>query len=128
MTYCQRVRVYVEFNVPLWSFSISKSLSNKIEKLQKAAVFLMLPLLGSFPNSDYSIIEMMGLELLKQRRVTLCHTFARKMYQHPEHKKSFTSYEGRSTRAGRKVIVPQARTKRYSNSSIPSLARIINSQ
>ena len=91
MTYCERVRVHVEQNIPLWTFSISQQLSNKIEKLQKAAVYVMLPTLGSYSHLDYeSIIDIMGLELLKERRVLLCQKFARKMFRHPEHRKMFT--------------------------------------
>ena len=37
MTYLSRVRVYIEQNVPLWHFSITKQLSNKIENIQKAS-------------------------------------------------------------------------------------------
>ena len=129
MTYCQRVRVHVEINIPLWTFSISKKLSDKIEKLQKSAVFIMLPLLGPLPHLNYNdILQIMGLELLKERRLLLSNEFARKMFKHPEHRKMFTLCEGRVTRAGRKVIVPKAKTKRYQNSSIPSLAEILNGQ
>ena len=129
MTYCQRVRVHVEINTPLWTFSISQKLSDKIEKLQKSAVYIMLPLLGKHTNLHYNnIIEIMGLDLLKERRLLLSDEFVRKMFKHPEHRKMFTLCEGRTTRAGRKVIVPQGKTRRYQNSSIPSLAELLNSQ
>ena len=77
MTYCQRIRIHVEQNISLWTFSISKILSNKIEKLQKSAVYIMLPLLGSHAQSDYKEnIATMGLELLEKRREKLSHKFA----------------------------------------------------
>ena len=87
----------------------------------------MLPLLGPLPQLNYnSVIEIMGLQPLKERRLLLSNEFATKMFKHPEHRKMFTLCEGRKTRAGRKVIVPQGKTKRYQNSLIPSLADILN--
>ena len=90
----------------------------------------MLPLLGSYSHLSYnSIIDMMGLQLLKERRDLLSKTFAKKMFKHPEHRKMFSLINGeRWTITDRKVIVPKAKTKRYENSSIPSLANIINMQ
>ena len=89
----------------------------------------MLPLLGTFPHLKYNdILEIMGLQLLKERRLLLSIEFAKKMFKHPEHRKMFTLCEGRTTRAGRKVIVSKGKTKRYQTSSIPSIAKILNSQ
>ena len=102
MTYCQRVRVHVEINIPLWTFSISKKLSDNIEKLQKSAVYIMLPLLVPLARTNYiNIIEEMGLEPLKERRLLLSDEFATKMFKHKEHRKMFTLCEGRVTSAGR---------------------------
>ena len=69
---------------------------------------------------------MLDLEPLFGRRVKLCRKFAKKTFKLPEHQKIFVLNEGRKTRSGRKVIVPVARTARYYNSAVPSLARIIN--
>ena len=128
MTYCERVRVHVEQHIPLWTFSISNILSDKIEKLQKSAVYIMLPLLGSTAQPDYQDnLALMGLEKLEKRRNSLSHKFARKVFKHPEHSKMFQINGGRVTRTARRVIVPPARSSRYDRSTIPSLAKILNS-
>ena len=88
----------------------------------------MLPLLGSLAHSDYQDnLALMGLEKLEHRRNSLSHKFARKVYKHPEHRKMFQLNRGRITRTARRVIVPQTRTARYERSTVPSLAKIINS-
>ena len=56
----------------------------------------------------------------------LCKNLSKKLIKHPAHRKMFTFKEGRDTRAGRKVIVPHTTTRRYENSSVPSLAKLIN--
>ena len=42
LTYVTRIHVYLEFNVPLWSFSVSQIMLKKIEKVQRVAVFVIL--------------------------------------------------------------------------------------
>ena len=125
MTYESRIRIHVEQNVALWHFSISGQLSKIIEKVQKISTYIIL---GKHASVDYHFnLATLNLEPLYDRRENLSKTFARKVIKHPVHKNMFTWNEGRKTREGRKVIVPHAKTKRYERSSVPSLARIINS-
>ena len=42
LTFCSRVRVCVEQNVPLWMFSLTKNQNDKIERLQKMAMYIIL--------------------------------------------------------------------------------------
>ena len=128
MTFVQRVRTHVEQNISLWAFSITKNTSNKIEKLQKAAVCIMLPLLSqNMKDKDYkSKLDILGLELLESRREKINNRFAKKTFDHSQHRKMFTLNPKRTTRLCRRVIVPHAKTQRYERSSIPSLAKIIN--
>ena len=88
---------------------------------------VLMTYLGPVAISEYSsIIDMMGLEELEKRRLTLCKTFATKMFQHPEHRKMFKLNRSSSTRSRRKIVVPQNKRQRYEKSSIPSLAKLIN--
>ena len=88
----------------------------------------MLPLLGSTAQPDYQDnLALMGLEKLEKRRNSLSHKFARKVFKHPEHSKMFQINGGRVTRTTSRVIVPPARTAIYDSSTIPSLAKILNS-
>ena len=88
----------------------------------------MLPLLGPTAQPDYQDkLALMGLEKLENRRNSLSHKFSRKVFKHPEQSKIFQINGGRVTRTARRVIVPPARTARYDKSTIPSLAKILNS-
>ena len=110
----------------MWHFSITKRLSDSIERVQRAAAFIIL---GKLASRDYICnLAMLGLEPLGERRDSLCREFAIKAMKHPVHSKMFTMVEGRQTRAKRKVVVPvfPAKTARYDRSSVPNLARIIN--
>ena len=124
MTYTARIRVLVEPNVALWSFSINDSLVKAIEKVQKIACFIIL---GKHSTQSYSRnLSILKLETLERRRDILCKKFAAKTFKHPAHKQMFTLTKGTNTRSGRKVVIPQAKHARYERSSIPSLAKIIN--
>ena len=124
MTYTSRVRVHLELNSPLFHFSINQHLSKLIEKVQKACVFIIL---GRRATPDYATnLSLLDLDRLDDRRDILCDTFAKKTIKNPAHKNMFSWKKKCDTRAGPKVIVPQAKTQRYMRSSIPSLARIIN--
>ena len=123
-TYKLRIRVFVEQNVPLWSFNLSAQMSNKIERLQKVALYVLL---GKYADQDYFCnLAMLGLDTLKDRREHIAEKFAIKVLKHEDHRKMFQFSESERTRAGKKILVPWARTSRYARSTVPSLARIIN--
>ena len=125
MTYTSRVRGHLELNVPLWHFSITKKLSKSIERVQKSAAFVIL---GKLASLDYFCnLALLELEPLSDRREKLCRKFASKTIKHPFHSQMFSMVEGSTTRTKRSVIVPKAKTARYDKSTIPNLARIINS-
>ena len=125
LTFLSRIRVHLEQNVALWNFTISQQLSKKIESVQKACLFIVL---GRDATPDYYCnLAMLNLEPLADRRLKLCRKFAQKTFKHPVHGKIFTANPSNHTRSSRKVIEPQAKTARYRKSSIPSLARILNS-
>ena len=124
LTYTSRIRVHFEQNVALWHFSISKMLIKKLEKVQKACVYLIL---GKQATPDYLVnLSLLNLEPLVDRREDLCKNFARKTLKHPVHGKMFTLHGERKSKSGRKVVVPKSKTVRYQRSSIPSLASLIN--
>ena len=122
LTYKLRVRVFLEQNVPLWTFNLSKVMAGKMEKVQKIAAYIIL---GKHAHKDYFCnLSMLELDTLENRRHELAIKFAAKTLKHPEHRKIFTVTE--SLRNGRRVAVPASRTTRYERSTIPSLARLIN--
>ena len=125
MTYESRIRIFLEQNVALWHFSISKKLSHALEKVQRSCVIIIL---GKLATTDYFCnLTLLNLEPLADRREKLCIKFAKKTFKHPVHRTMFQINPISNTRDPRKVIVPKAKTVRYEKSSVPSLARMINS-
>ena len=115
-------------NVPLWHFSITKKMSQAIEKVQKACVFIIL---GKHATHDYQCnLAILDLEPLSDRRNDLCKEFANKAFKHPVHGKMFKNNESSANTRGtrRRVIVPVGKSVRYNNSAVPSLARLLNSR
>ena len=125
LTYISRIRVHVEPNTPLWTFSISQELSTKIENVQRAAAFIIL---GKYALRSYTEnISILNLDSLQTRREQICKKFALKTFKHPVHRNMFQLGGHAKTRSGPTVKVPFGRTQRYNRSSIPSLAQIIKS-
>ena len=94
MTYETRIRKHLEINVPLFHFSISKKLSDTIEKVQKACMYIIL---GKHASMDSICNQaILNLESLCDRRDKLCTNFAKKTIKHPDHRKMFTWIEGRT--------------------------------
>ena len=123
-TYKLRIRVFVEQNVPLWMYNISQKMSNKIERLQKVALYILL---GRNADKDYFVnLSMLDLDTLKDRRDKIAEKFAGKVLKHPQHRKMFQFILSDRTRSGKKILVPWARTQRYARSTVPSLGRVIN--
>ena len=124
LTYNLRIKIYVEQNVPLWMFSISKAMKLKIENLQKTSVYIIL---GKYAHPNYLLnLSILDMETLEERRDKIALKFATKILKHPEHRQIFNFKLSKLTRSGKMVIVPNFKTSRYGNSTVPSLARLIN--
>ena len=122
-TYKLRVRIHVEQHAPLWMFSLTKAWSDKIERFQKTALYIIL---GKHAHREYSRnLATLNLKPLEQRRLTIAKRFAAKILKHPEHRKIFNIVKP-NTRSGNRIEVPKCRTKRYKKSTVPALANIIN--
>ena len=125
MVFMSRVRIHLEQHVPLWHFSITKSLSDKIERVQKMCLYIIL---GGLATPDYYLNStMLNLEPLSERRDKICRKFSAKTFKHPTHRNMFAINQGKSTSFKRKVEVPITKTARYAKSAVPNLAKIINS-
>ena len=91
-----------------------------IEKVQRACAIIIL---GKLATTEYFCnLTLLNLEPLVDRREQLCTKFAKKTVKHPVHRNMF-----KINPHNNKVVVPVARTARYEKSTVPSLARIINS-
>ena len=111
-------------NVCLWMFSLTQVLSEKIEKLQKIALYIIL---GKNADTSYSAnLAKLNCETLSDRRSKIAENFAKKTLKHPAHRKMFKIDLNAKTRKGKRIIIPTTKTARYAKSSIPSLGNLIN--
>ena len=91
-------------NVPLWTFSITKTMSTKIEKIQKIATYIIL---GKEAHRDYLCnLAILDLAPLSDRRDEIASNFGNKIYKHPIHKTIFQTTNSQ-TRFGNRVVVKQ---------------------
>ena len=103
---------------------MSKEQDDKIERLQKIALYIIL---GKDADKHYSInMDKLSCDTLKDRRDKIAENFAKKVLRHPEHRKMFNFDPENRTRSGKKVIIPKSSSARYQNSTIPALGNIIN--
>ena len=66
ISYNLRVRIFVEMNLPLWMFSLTKAMKIKIENLQKVSVYIIL---GKHAHTDYLCnLAILDMEPLEERR------------------------------------------------------------
>ena len=123
LVYKSRIRVHVEINIPLWTFSITQDESRKIEKIQRIAALLIL---GNQAHKDYYCnLAILETEPLSERRTQMSLKFAKKALKHPVHKEMFKPVKIK-TRSEQRVVVPHCRRKRYEKSAIPSLSKLLN--
>ena len=120
--YEKEIRSILEFAVPVWHNSISKKNEHDLERVQKTA-FNILGVTQKLPYAD--ACASLGLPPLCDRRNQLSINFAKK-----ELKKVDSIFEPgirRNTRSGGDLVKTfKCRTKRFQNSSLPSLSEMNN--
>ena len=83
-------------------------------------------MLGNQYRSYEDALKKLNLDTLKVRRKKLCLKFARKAAKNERFKHWFPKKSSLNTRSKDIYIEPNAKTKRYSNSSIPHMIRLLN--
>ena len=121
--YIKEIRSVLELAVPVWHPGLTKSQTNKIENVQKSAFKIILQ--EHYKNYQQACTHLSALTLA-ERRYNLCLKFAKKNMK--SENSFFTKLEPKSnTRNSRNIVqIPRCNFKRYENSSIPYLARILN--
>ena len=123
--YIKQIRSVLELAVPVWHSSLTLADVNNIERVQKAALYIML---GDGYESYTNALKLTILETLESRRSKLCSKFATKSMKHPKHsnwfkvntKVTFT----RQTQPKFRPVV--SRTLRFTRSPISFLTDILN--
>ena len=123
-TYMKKVRSILEMAVPVWNPALSQSDSAKIERVQKAALRIIL---GKDNSSYYDSLQELELENLETRREELCKNFATKAYNHERHSQWFWSPTTRPNTRNKTECTPVwTRTSRFKKSPLPYLTDLLN--
>lgn len=124
--YVGYVRPSVEYASPVWHGCISKQQTHQIERIQKRACHVIL---GNNYTTYTDALDLMGLQTLEDRRDQLCTNFAVKCSTSDRYAGWFphnNNTHSMGLRNATKYMVPKHRTKRYGNSAIPFLTKLLN--
>ena len=121
------IRSILEQSAVVWHSSLSQENSEDLERVQKAAIRIIL-------NKNYKGYEnglsQLGLETLEVRRKQLCLNFARKCTKNDRLKQMFPlkiKSHSMKTRKPEKYQVFKAKNERYKKSAIIYMQNLLNS-
>ena len=121
------IRSILEYNCPVWHYSLTEEENSSLERVQKVACRLIL----QSQYQDYpQALKILDIETLAKRRSTLCLKFAKKSAKHHKACEMFplNNQHGHNTRKSAKFYVQPAKTSRLRDSSIPQMQRALNVQ
>ena len=121
----KEVRSILEYAAPVWHSGLTKQQSNQIERIQKQAFRIIL-------GQDYISYEVactiLSMEPLYIRRTQLCINFAKKDLKRTN-SLLLKVTKPTNTRSIQKIVKEyNCRTKRFQNSSIPYMSKLLNNQ
>ena len=119
------VRSKLEHSAVVWGSAITQEENDDLERIQKAAVKVISKNL----YEDYEkTLDFLNMKTLSKRRKDMSLKFAKNCLKNDKVKSFFPINElKRITRNPEKFKVNFAKTKRYGNSTIPTLQRLLNS-
>ena len=125
-TYKQQILSVIEFAAPVWTPGLTQCQANKIERVQKTAVRVIL---GDTYISYKRGLAKLKLSTLTERRQKLCVNFTKKAINHPRFKTWFCNNDAKKIHTRSKMSTyksVQSRTRRYQKSPIPYLTEMAN--
>ena len=126
--YILQVRSKLEQSAVLWHSSITKECSDKLERVQKSALKVIL---GSSYTTYSDALKQLKLQSLKERRRSLCLKFAEKCLRTDKFKPMFpkkTKLHCMTKRYQEKFVVKDTWTQRYKRSAIPYMQELLNDE
>ena len=123
--YTKEVRSILEMAVPVWHPSLTKQQSADIERIQKLAFKIILQ--DRYQNYELAC-EFFATETLENRRTKLCYRFAVKNFKSDHSFFTKVVANAKTRHAGNRVYEYKCNFGRFRKSSIPYLARLLNSQ
>ena len=123
--YFKQVRSVMELAVPAWHPGITVGESVDIERVQRAALHIIL---GMSYSTYSAALNHFNLETLETRRSHLCEKFSKKAVKHPKHTKWFKLNNRTTvTRQDQPKYCPVvAKTRRFEKSPISYLTSLLN--
>ena len=123
--YIKQVRSVMELAVPAWHPGITVGESVDIERVQRAALHIIL---GSGYSTYSSALSYFNLETLETRRIHLCEKFSKKAVKHPKHTKWFKINNRTTvTRQEQPKYCPVvAKTRRFQKSPLCYFSSLLN--
>ena len=126
--YMKEIRSLLELAVPAWHSGLTIKQAADIERVQKVALNIILSD-SSTGRSEYSYemaLVILNIEPLEDRRLKLCSTFAKKTLK-SRHKDMFSVNASEyQTRHKNPLVESRANTKRFFNSPLNYLTRLLN--
>ena len=122
--YTKEVRSILELAVPVWHSGLTKLQTMDIERIQKISFKLIL---GTKYVNYKQACRYLSAQTLEERRIKLCLKFAKKNYKSENY--MFTKVGTTVNTRQRTKLVKEykCRTGRYQKSSLPYLAKLLNS-
>ena len=122
------IRSRLKYSCVLWHSSLSKTNENDIERVQKAALKVILKKdYGCYENA----LKLLDIESLFDRRSRLCLKFAKKCLKLENFKKLFPYNETKhkmKKRIFEKYLVQNVSTERHKNSAINAMRKMLNEE
>ena len=134
------LRPNAEYAAPLWHSGLSAFDTNRLERLQKIVLGIILGTTYidckkyyKFDNKRCTYeeaLKLLGLPTLSQRREDLTHNFALQTVARDTHNDMFPLSENKNINTRNKSIYSEfiCKTTRYYNSAIPYMTRFLNSK
>ena len=121
-----QVRGSLEYCSTVWHSSLTESDCNDIERVQKAA---MKVIMGTRYQGYEEALKFMKIDSLKERRLKMALRFAKKSVRHSNFLSVFPlnkSDHTMMTRNPAKYVVKDSKTERMKKSAVPFLQRLLN--
>ena len=124
--YKSQVRGNLEYCSTVWHSGLSESDTKDIERVQKAAVRIFM---GNKYQGYEQALKLLKLDSLKERRLKMALTFAKRSLKLDNFSKLFPLSESdhlMSMRNPEKYVVNISKTERHKRSAVPFLQRLLN--
>ena len=121
------LRPLLEYAVPLWNGAITQQHDQRLERIQKRVIKLIL---GGGYNDYLSALESFNLQTLNNRRSSLCLKFASELTtkQNMSHLIPPPKLNQRVLRKTNLIPQPKCKTNRFRDSAVPYMISLLNSQ